>query len=179
MELNLEWGEGVPHLCCTWESGPAKEKRSVRSLGGEAAVGSPLPPEYVRASPQGHIPQLDPQSEELDDGIHRELACNVPHPRCIKHAMLHRACPPDARPDKLDQIRRNCTNSEPLDPRVLPEEGSATIANGHTHRCVEDRCGVWGNLEANTGPWLVCIGFLKPQPASPKRCVELLEIKET
>jgi hypothetical protein len=70
MELDLERGEGVPHLRCTRESDPAKEKRSVRSLGGETAVRSPLPPENVRAGSQGHIPQLDPHPKELDDGIH-------------------------------------------------------------------------------------------------------------
>jgi hypothetical protein len=71
MKLHFEGGKRVPDLIGARQGCPAKEEGAVHSLGGELAIGRPLPGEDIIAGARRHVLELMPKFEELDHRVHR------------------------------------------------------------------------------------------------------------
>jgi hypothetical protein len=128
------------------------EECPICCLRCEGAIGCPLPDEAILALANVDALNRTPESEELHDGVHRQLASDVPHPCRVVEPMLNGSAPPYPRPNQLDQGRGDRVGRQASDPGILPKEKPRAIPNDDSDRGVEHSNGFRQNLEGDSGP---------------------------
>jgi hypothetical protein len=114
MKLHLERGKGVPDLRRARQGRSAMEECPICCPRCEGAIGCPLPDEAILALANVDALNRTPESEELHDGVHRQLASDVSHPCRVVEPMLNGSAPPYPRPNNLTRAGAIASGVRPL-----------------------------------------------------------------